>query len=175
MYEICVQQMHEALLAAQRGHPLRRAGNADAKVHHQDVYPVRGEDRWVAITLRDAAQMHALQRLAGEQPLPAWTATRDGRELVEQLQALGIAAGEVQDIEDLAGDAMLRERGALVDLPHPWLGVFGHMRTPVSFSAQPVTAYRAPMLGEHNQEVAVSIAGLDESAYAALVASGVLK
>lgn len=175
MYEICVQQMNDALIAAQRGTPLRRAGNADARVHHQDVYPVRGEDRWVAITLRDAAQYQTLRQLADGREPAAWTATQDGAALVDTLQSLGIAAGEVQDIEDLQNDETLRARGALVELPHPWLGAFGHVRTPISFSGEQVAPYRAPMLGEHGREVALSIAGLDESGYAALVASGVLK
>jgi len=144
-------------------------------VHHQDVYPVRGEDRWVAITLRDAAQEQRLMQLAAGQPLATWTSGMDGAELVDLLQAEGIAAGEAQDIEDLARDPTLQSRGALVELPHPHLGAFGHVRTPIDFSREGAAPYRAPMLGEHGREVALSIAGLDESQYAALVASGVLK
>jgi len=176
MYEICVQQMHAAIIAAQRGSPLRRAGNADPRVHHQDVYPVRGEDRWVAISLQDAAQERALHALCGGQPLAQWTAGRDGAELVRELQAIGIAAGELQDIEDLVEhDSALRARGALVQLPHPHLDPFGHVRTPITFSREQASPYRAPMLGEHGREVAMSIAGLDEARYLALVTAGVLK
>jgi crotonobetainyl-CoA:carnitine CoA-transferase CaiB-like acyl-CoA transferase len=175
MYEICVQQMHEALLAAQRGTPLRRAGNADPGVYHQDVYPARGEDRWVAITLQDAAQAGRLAQLSGGKPLHEWTSGQQDIELVERLQAEGIAAGVVQDIEDMMADPVLQARGALVELPHPYLGPFGHMRTPISLSLDAGEPYRAPKLGEHGREVALSIAGLDEERYAALVAAGALK
>jgi crotonobetainyl-CoA:carnitine CoA-transferase CaiB-like acyl-CoA transferase len=175
MYEICVQQMHEALLAAQRGQPLRRAGNADRRVYHQDVYPTRGEDRWIAITLQDAAQAQRLHELAGGVAIEQWTRGHDAAELASLLQAEGIAAGEAQDIEDLAGDPALLARGALVELPHPHLGAFGHVRTPITLSLEPGVPYRAPGLGEHGREVALSIAGLDESRYAAVVAAGALK
>jgi crotonobetainyl-CoA:carnitine CoA-transferase CaiB-like acyl-CoA transferase len=163
------------LLAVQRGQPLRRAGNADAGVHHQDVYPTRGEDRWVAITLQDASQDERLRQLAGGRPLQQWTREQDAATLAATLQAEGIAAGEVQDIEDLSQDPALEARGALVELPHPHLGPFGHVRTPISLSRDPGVPYRAPGLGEHGREVALSIAGLDETQYAALVAAGALK
>jgi crotonobetainyl-CoA:carnitine CoA-transferase CaiB-like acyl-CoA transferase len=96
--------------------------------------------------------------------------------LVEALQAQGIAAGVVQDIEDLIErDSSLQARGALVTLPHPKLGAFGHVRTPMSYSGDRVEPFRAPALGEHNREIALQVAGLPESRYEALQAAGVLK
>jgi crotonobetainyl-CoA:carnitine CoA-transferase CaiB-like acyl-CoA transferase len=92
------------------------------------------------------------------------------------LQEAGIAAGVVQDIEDLLEhDAALLARGALVDLPHPKLGPFGHIRTPISFSGDVVTAFRAPAMGEHNGEIALQVAGLTTERYAALQALGVFQ
>jgi crotonobetainyl-CoA:carnitine CoA-transferase CaiB-like acyl-CoA transferase len=176
MYEICVQQMHDAILAAQSGNPLRRAGNADRRVYRQDVFPVQGEDRWVAITLADAAQEALLMERAGGDAIATWTARFEGPALVKLLQGLGIAAGEVQDIEDLLEhDTTLRERGALAMLDHPHLGAFGHVRTPISFSLERIQPYRAPMMGEHGREVALSIARLDEAQFAALQEAGVFK
>jgi crotonobetainyl-CoA:carnitine CoA-transferase CaiB-like acyl-CoA transferase len=55
MYEVAVQQMKRALIAAESGCPLRRAGNRDPHVLHQGVYPARGHDRWVAVSCFDAA------------------------------------------------------------------------------------------------------------------------
>ncbi|MFO1503347.1 MAG: CoA transferase [Steroidobacteraceae bacterium] len=174
MYEICVQQMRTAILGAQQGSPPRRLGNADPAVLHQDVYPARGADRWVAISVFDESQRATLARLAGG-PVAEWTRNQDERALVEQLQAAGIAAGVVQDIEDLVElDTPLRERGALVMLPHPKLGEFGHVRTPISFSRDVPQPYRAPGLGEHNAEV-LRIAGLDAARHSALEAAGVFK
>src|SRR5690606_15225425 len=130
MYEICVQQMAGAIEAAQRGSAPRRTGNADAAGRLQDVYPARGDDRWLAISLFDDADVERLERLTGGRPIAEWTRTHDETELVRLLQSEGIAAGVVQDIEDLVErDLTLAERGALVELPHPKLGPFGHMRT----------------------------------------------
>jgi crotonobetainyl-CoA:carnitine CoA-transferase CaiB-like acyl-CoA transferase len=82
----------------------------------------------------------------------------------------------VQDIEELIElDATLTHRGALVTLPHPKLGDFGHVRTPLSFSVDRQTPYRAPGLGEHSFEVASSVAGLSAERVAGLDAAGVLK
>ncbi|MDX1562732.1 MAG: CoA transferase, partial [Gammaproteobacteria bacterium] len=96
--------------------------------------------------------------------------------LVALLQQQGIAAGIVQDIEDLVErDPGLRARGALVDLPHAKLGSFGHVRTPLTFSLNVATPYRAPALGEHTREIALSAAGLDAERLAELEAEGVLQ
>jgi len=176
MYEICVQQMRRALADAQRGKRPQRMGNADTQVLQQDVYPARGEDRWVAISVFDTAQQEKLRSLAGGRPLAEWTAEQDEQPLVARLQAAGIAAGVAQDIEDLMeADEPLRARGALVVLPHSQLGAFGHVRTPVAFSLDVPEPYRAPAMGEHNLQIICETAGLDAQRHADLESAGVLK
>jgi crotonobetainyl-CoA:carnitine CoA-transferase CaiB-like acyl-CoA transferase len=130
----------------------------------------------VAISLFDEAQRARLRAMAGERTIAEWTATQEAQQLVDQLQAAGIAAGVLQDIEDLMErDEPLRSRGNLVDLPHPKLGAFGHVRTPMSFSLDGPEPFRAPGLGEHNAEVIREAAGLDAQALAQLESAGVLK
>jgi crotonobetainyl-CoA:carnitine CoA-transferase CaiB-like acyl-CoA transferase len=176
MYEVCVQQMAAAVRAAEQGRPPQRTGNADAAVLHQDVYPARGDDRWVAISTFDEADLARLRRLAGNRPIGDWTREREDVDLVALLQREGIAAGVVQDIEDLLErDPMLRERGALVELPHPKLGRFGHVRTPLTFSRTDVEPFRAPALGEHSHEIALELAGLTANRLAELEEAGVLQ
>lgn len=175
MYEICVQQMQAAIRATQVAEAPRRSGNADARCYRQEVWPCAGEDRWIAVTVPDAAAWQRLCSLAGSEDIGAWTRQLDERELMQALQDLGIAAGVVQDIEDLIErDALLQARGALVTLEHPVLGPFGHVRTPLAFSQASCAPFRAPAMGEHNREVA-SLAGIDETRYAALEALGVFK
>jgi crotonobetainyl-CoA:carnitine CoA-transferase CaiB-like acyl-CoA transferase len=176
MYEICAQQMAPAIRAAQRGPAPQRVGNADPTFLEQDVYPARGDDRWVAVSVVDAAQLARLRALTGGVPLADWTRERDDQEIVAELQRQGIAAGVVQDIEDLIeNDAALRERGALIDLPHPKLGSFGHVRTPIGFSADVAAPFRAPAIGEHTREIALDVAGINAERYAELEAEGVFK
>lgn len=171
MYEICVQQMHDAILAAQIGTRPQRQGNNDPHWYRQAVMPTAGDDRFIAISVRDAAQWAQLVAMAGTEDIPSWVAIQEDRALMHQLQAAGIAAAVVQDIQDtFERDKGLAARGALVDLPHPILGNFGHVRTPIDFSAAPLAPFRAPALGEHNEVVAVEVAGLDAQRYRELVA-----
>jgi crotonobetainyl-CoA:carnitine CoA-transferase CaiB-like acyl-CoA transferase len=176
MYEICVQQMHAAILAAQRGVPPQRTGNADPGVYLQDVYPCRGEDRWIAITLTTPDQWSRLCTLAGGSDIGAWTATQEEAALMERLQQAGIAAGVVQDIEDLMeNDPVLKLRGACVELVHAKLGPFAHVRTPIGFSRDRVAPFRAPNLGEHGHQIAKQLANLPDQRVAELEALGVFK
>ncbi len=175
MYEICVQQMHNALVSAQEGQRPVRMGNADPALFDQDVYPAAGEDRWVAISLENPEQAEALKRIAGND-IAEWTATRTEAEIVAACQEAGIPAGAVQDIEDLVdNDPSLAARGALTRIDHPHLGAFGHVRTPIDFSRARLEAFRAPALGEHNQEIGQTIAGLSADRVAELERIGVLK
>ena len=84
----------------------------------QGVYPAAGEDAWIAITVRSDAEWRALAELIGGAELAsdarfttllgrrrhhdeadvliaAWTREREPRATMEQLQALGVAAGMV--------------------------------------------------------------------------------
>jgi crotonobetainyl-CoA:carnitine CoA-transferase CaiB-like acyl-CoA transferase len=186
MYEICVQQMRDAITAATQGRRPLRTGNDEDGVFHQGVYPTRGQDRWIALTLFDAAEWgrlcerFALPPAATKQErdaiLAAWTPPFDDHELVAQLQSSGFAAGIVQDIEDLLErDPQIATRGALIALDHPLLGAFGHVRTPVTFSRSEFSPYRAPRIGEHSHAIAHDLSHLSAERIAALDAAGVFK
>jgi len=175
MYEICVQQMWPAIRDAQLGSPPQRTGNADAGSYRQDVFPAAGEDRWIAISVSTAAQWSRLCELAGGEDIAAWTRSLPEREAVETLQAEGIAAGVLQDIQDLMeDDPGLAKRGALMDIEHARLGRFGHVRTPISFSRDRIEAFRAPNLGEHSREIA-GLAGMDAGRFESLESLGVFR
>jgi len=175
MYEICVQQMRDALAAANAGERPQRTGNADAKVYFQDVFPAKGNDRWVAISVASAEELARLHTLTGPD-IAAWTAARDDHAIAETLQAAGFACGALQDCEDMFDrDPMIAERGALVTLDHPHLGPFGHIATPLRCSRDGLNTYRAPNMGEHVAEVARDICGLTDARIAELEAAGVFK
>jgi crotonobetainyl-CoA:carnitine CoA-transferase CaiB-like acyl-CoA transferase len=186
MYEICVQQMADAIAAAARGERVERTGNDDPRVFHQGVYRCLGDDRWIAITLHEREDWERVRahfaldtgetKAARDAALSALAATLHDHKLAAELQLLGIAAGAVQDIEDmLERDPQLAARGALLTLDHPLLGPFGHVRTPVSFSRSTLAPYRAPRIGEHSREIARTLSGLDEARIEALEAAGVFQ
>jgi len=176
MYEICVQQMHDAIVRAQYGEKPARQGNDDPAWYRQGLWPARGEDRWIAISARDEAQWQRIHDLAGGEELSDWTSKHTDYELMGLLQKAGIVAGVVQDIEDVIDrDAVLAARGALMDLPHPVLGTFGHVRTPIDFSGTRLAPFRAPSIGEHNAEIIQELVGLSQERYEQLAEAGVLQ
>ncbi|MET0292202.1 MAG: CoA transferase [Steroidobacteraceae bacterium] len=176
MYEICVQQMSGAIADAQRGPAPQRTGNDEPGVLRQGVYAARGVDRWVAVSLKDQDDVDRVDAVCGGRALRDWIAAREDQTAVAVLQAAGIAAGVVQDIEDLMErDVGLRSRGALTVLPHSRLGAFAHVRTPIQFSADRVVPFRAPSMGEHNRDILCGEAGLSDDRYAELEAAGVLR
>ncbi len=194
MYEICVQQMSDALREAARGARPVRAGNRDAGVFHQGVYPAAGDDQWLALTLEAPEDWRRIATVLGlpateaergataeavderDACIAAWTATRDAAGMAIALQSAGLVAGAVQDVEDLVErDPQLASRGMLQSVTHPVLGAFAHLRTPVTFSRTPIVMRPAPRLGEHADQVAREVAGLDEPTIAALRAAGVFR
>jgi crotonobetainyl-CoA:carnitine CoA-transferase CaiB-like acyl-CoA transferase len=152
---------------------------------HQGVYPVSGEDRWIAITCRSREEWLKLVELAGvpdtepasrDEVLARWTRGQEGAPLAAQLQRAGIAAGVVQDIEDLLEhDPQIKHRGTLMQLEHPHLGAFGHVRTPISFSRSHTSPYRPPAIGEHSLAIVRDIAGLTPERIEQLQAAGVFE
>jgi crotonobetainyl-CoA:carnitine CoA-transferase CaiB-like acyl-CoA transferase len=175
MYEICAQQMREFIAAARRGERPQRTGNAAAGVLWQDVLRAAGEDRWVAVSLFDEDDRAKFAAIAGEDPA-GWCAVREDHAIVAELQAAGIAAGVVQDAEDmLERDPQLAAREALVTLDHPLLGPFGHIATPIRFSRDVPEPFRAPRIGEHVDEIARTLCGMTPERIAELEAAGVFR
>ncbi|WP_417318698.1 CoA transferase [Emcibacter sp.] len=176
MYEICVQQMRDAIKLSQSNLAPHRRGNSDPGMYFQDVFPASGADRWVALSLKSEEDERRLIEITGGQDIDDWTRSQDAVSIMEKLQEAGISCGVVQDIEDICEhDRCLMQRGALVNIEHKHLGQFGHMRTPVSFSAEEIQPFRAPDIGEHSLEVASDLAGLSEERIEQLAALEVFK
>lgn len=177
-----------------------RRGNDHPWAAPHGVYPCLGKDRWIAITVMGDAQWSALLKAMGcpgwameerWQTLPgrhrdreelngrvaAFTAQRDARELMMDLQSRGIPAGAVQDAHDVTRvDPQLAHRGHWVRLPHAEMGNSIYNNLPFRFSRTPVRPTRpAPLLGEHTREVLGGMLGFPEAEIDALEAEGVLK
>ena len=91
--------------------------------------------------------------------IEGWAATRDKREVMRAFAGRGIPCGAVLDTAEVLRDPHLRERGTIVDLEHPTRGHFSAILSPVRLSDSPVTPARAPLKGEHTEEVLRSLAG----------------
>ncbi len=105
-----------------------------------------------------------------------WTIDKSPEEVMTTLQKAGVAAGVVQDGEDLlTRDPQLKERGFHVYLDHPEAGMIAHDGLTFSLSATPGEIRRAPLLGEHNEYVYREILGIPAEEIDRLTVEGVLE
>ena len=174
-------------------------GNAGVGLAPHGVYPCAGGDRWISIAVggedewrglcaaarrlgpapwtRDPRFVDAFRRLRQREALDAalrrWTVSFDAVELTAALQAEGVAAFPVMNIEDQFLDPHFRERGAWVEMEHPmagaeWLyGLAWHLsRTPGRIVSP------APLLGQHNERVLGGLLGTPPDELRRLEASG---
>jgi len=104
-----------------------------------------------------------------------WTTDRDRWALTERLQAIGIAAHPSLSPQELLADPHLEARGLFERFDHPEVGRRTHTglawRSATSPHGMP---RRAPLIGEHTDEVLGGLLGRTESEIAALRASGVV-
>jgi crotonobetainyl-CoA:carnitine CoA-transferase CaiB-like acyl-CoA transferase len=169
-------------------------GNDSRTACPHGVYPVAGDDRWIAVVVADDAGWRALCREAGwpeEEELASldgrlakakelgarlagWTAQQDGDELAPRLQMLGISACPVMGPLDQLDDEHLLSRRFIVQLDHPEVGPERHAGNPVRMSLTPQrVAPSAPCLGAHTAEVLNELLGLTPAEVAALEAEGI--
>jgi len=87
-----------------------------------------------------------------------WTGEREKRDVMKAFAGRGIVCGAVLDTAEVLADPHLRERETIFDLEHPTRGRFSVIGCPVRLSDSPVTAKRAPLKGEHTEDVLRSLA-----------------
>jgi crotonobetainyl-CoA:carnitine CoA-transferase CaiB-like acyl-CoA transferase len=91
-----------------------------------------------------------------------------------QLDAAGVPAAPVQTIDKVMTDPQTLARGMVVTQDHPLLGKIKLPNLPFHFSECDTTpSGPAPLLGQHNREIAASV-GYSVEEIEAMVADGVL-
>jgi formyl-CoA transferase len=88
-----------------------------------------------------------------------WTGDREKREVMKAFAGRGIVCGAVLNTAEVLADPHLRERETIFDLEHPTRGRFSVIGCPVRLSDSPVAARRAPLKGEHTEDVLQNLAG----------------
>lgn len=169
-------------------------GNRHDEMVPHGTYPCRDGD-WISIAVQTDAQWATLAEcmdradLAAHADLAArravepelnealarWTAAQDAGELVERLQACGIAAGRSQNSLQLVSDAQLWADGFYRDV----IDGGGRSKSTVgpgwSMTDAAQISRGAPGLGEHNAYVLGDILGLSDAEQAQLQARGVTR
>jgi crotonobetainyl-CoA:carnitine CoA-transferase CaiB-like acyl-CoA transferase len=186
----CSQRSRESTLDSNRSRWPRMAPHG--------VFPARGDDEWVAIAVRDAAdwqlfvavvdeewaRAERFGSLAGrleneaelEDRVGVWTALRDKFETQAVLVRAGIPAAAVQrPSERIDGDENTRRWGLWPGVDHPAIGSVRVDGLPVHHSEGDWEIRRgAPLLGQHNEEVYGGLLGLSSEEREALREEGVI-
>ncbi|WP_029004943.1 formyl-CoA transferase [Azorhizobium doebereinerae] len=103
--------------------------------------------------------------------IEAWTRKRTKFEVMKALSAIDVPCGPILSTKDLMEDRSLYDRGFLVEVPHPERGNYVTVSSPIQLSDSSVEVERAPLLGEHTEEV-LSWIGFDPDDIASMRASG---
>jgi crotonobetainyl-CoA:carnitine CoA-transferase CaiB-like acyl-CoA transferase len=174
-------------------------GNRDPQMSPHGVFPVRGDDAWIAIAARNDDDWEMLAGLIGDESLfsdprfstlearkanedaleaviAAWTAGQDGLALQQTLQDHNVPAHVVQNSPEMMADPQLAHRGHFVELPHDIHGKTTVEGSRFRLSRTPALVDRAaPTFGRDNFEVLEQILGYDFERIGNLAAAEVLQ
>ena len=199
MFETCAQSITPAFLELQANkHLPSRSGNRIAYASPHGVFPCKGDDKWCAITVFTNEEWHAFCHIINnpwtkdprfatlqsrkenedelEKLVADWTINYSPQEVMTILQAEGVPAGAVQDVQEIMEeDPQMKERGFLVLLKHPVLGVFNHPNPPYKLSKTRVQIKTSPCLGEHTEYVCTKILGMSDQEFLDLFQARVFK
>jgi benzylsuccinate CoA-transferase BbsF subunit len=195
--EVCLQFLAPYLLEYEtNGEESTRCGNQHPYAVPHNAYPCRGDDAWCAIAvLTDGDWQNfcdvignpswtedirfatfynrkqneeELDRLIGE-----WTVNHTAREVMQLMQAAGVAAGVVKKGEDIRQDPQLQERDLFWVMNHKEVGDFPHMGQPSRLSETPAQPRMpTPCLGEHTEYVCKELLGISDDEFDRMLVSG---
>jgi len=88
-----------------------------------------------------------------------WTSRMKSADLIGLLESNGIPCAPIQSVEQVRNDPHTIARGSILEFDYPGLGSYPVAALPPRFSTLEIQAVRAPLLGEHNDEVFGSLLG----------------
>jgi crotonobetainyl-CoA:carnitine CoA-transferase CaiB-like acyl-CoA transferase len=161
-------------------------GNRSLYAAPYGCYRCKGDDQWCAISVftndewqgfcnaignpgwtKDPKFADTVSRLRNVDELDRlveeWTIERDPHEVMNTLQAAGVAAGVAQRSIDTINDPQLKWLGAIIEVDHPVAGKRLYPGIPFKISnmtLRPSTA--APLLGQHTEEICRELLQMSE-------------
>jgi formyl-CoA transferase len=100
---------------------------------------------------------------------------RPTKEWIARLEAAGVPCGPINDLSQVFSEPQALARGLRMELPHPSAGKVSLVRSPMRFSQTPVEhGVPPPMLGQHTDEVLMSLLDKTASEVAALRSAGIV-
>jgi crotonobetainyl-CoA:carnitine CoA-transferase CaiB-like acyl-CoA transferase len=182
------------------GREPKRRGNRARHAAPHGCYRCQGEDRWCAIVIASDADWERFCRVTGHPEwqsdprfadltsrlanvdlldtlVEGWTSARNDYEVMETLQAAGIAAGVVQNVEDQARrDPQLAARGFFEEIAHVKKGTAVATGIPLGLTGTPGRTGRAgAAVGEDTDYVFGEVLGMPADEIRRLVAAGIIQ
>ncbi len=175
-----------------------RCGNKDAFMAPHNVYRCKGEDKWISIAVATDEEFEALCEVAGhpewatdehftdafsrwhnqeglDKLIERWTIEQAHTEVMEKLQAAGVAAMPSCSSEDMWNDPHLRERGFWAEVDHSLIGRQTVIAPVWKYSETPLEAGGpAPLFGEHNSYVFGELLGFSDAQIQRLIDDNVI-
>lgn len=173
-----------------------RQGNAHPFAAPHGVYPCKGEDTWVSISVSTEEGWQGLGRALGQpswaqeerfrdalgrwqhreeldRHLAAWTRGLPPQEAAGRLQAEGVSAAAVQNPAEVLADPQLAAQGFFLAIAHPEAGTHLHPGVPWRLGEGPEPR-PAPLFAQDNGYVLQRLLGLTGEELRALEDEGVI-
>jgi crotonobetainyl-CoA:carnitine CoA-transferase CaiB-like acyl-CoA transferase len=103
-----------------------------------------------------------------------WCVQHTKLQVMEKSQSEGYMCGAINTMEDVFNDPHLEARGFFREVDHPYTGPLKYPGAQFNPAETPWRAGRAPLLGEHTQEVLIERLGYSEKDVATLRAQGAI-
>jgi formyl-CoA transferase len=118
-----------------------------------EICKVIGKDEWMTHPdyATPAARLPRLDEVFAA--IEAWTVTKTKFEAMELLNEHDIPCGPILSMKELAEEPSLRATGTIVEVDHPTRGKHLTVGNPIKMSDSATDVKRAPLLGEHTDEV----------------------
>jgi formyl-CoA transferase len=103
-----------------------------------------------------------------------WTMTKTKFEVMDICNKHDIPVGPILSMKEIAEEPSLRASGTVVEVDHPGRGKYLTVGNPIKLSDSPADVRRAPLLGEHTEEILRKELGYSDKDVAEIKISGAI-
>src|SRR5213082_3841592 len=139
-----------------------------------DICHVIGEEGWITDPdyATPKARLPRLMQIFAR--IEQWTKTKTKFEAMDILNQHDIPCGPILSMKEIAEEPSLRKTGTVVEVDHPTRGKYLTVGNPVKMSDSITEVKRAPLLGEHTEEILAKELGYSAAEIADIKASGAI-